>query len=119
VLQSATLRREAEIKVEAYDHALLKYVTVRYGDVGFPTHWAAKRVLSTPSGGVELVDGAPATPGQAVVQAVPVIYVLLHPEQWTSGASAHCKEDLKRLKEALAYRFGLGSGRARVKSQVA
>jgi hypothetical protein len=107
VLRSLDVRRRAGVQAEAYDYELLKFVTVRYADVKSPAWWVGKRVVPTGPHQVELRDDAvPKDPAAAVREGLPVLYVLLHPEQWRSGPRWHFREDMKRFQEGMAYRFG-------------
>jgi hypothetical protein len=105
ILEDQHFRKELNVQVEAYDYDLLKFVDARYTDAQCPKWWVGKRVVASKERRVDLVSGAPSTPTEAVRQGVPVIYVLLHPENWIRGPRWHFAEQLKRLKEGLAYRF--------------
>ena len=104
ILESLELRLLARIAVEAYDADLLTFVTARYADKVCPVWWRAERIIQGESGGPRLLD-VPQTPTEAVCAGIPVIYVVLHPEQWRRGPRLHFKEQVKRIREGLEYRF--------------
>ena len=105
ILECHDFRRDLGVQVEAYDYDLLKLVTARYADAQCPTWWVGKRVLQAGRGQIEFLNVAPKTPAEAVREGLPVIYVLLHPEQWRRGPRWHFKEQVKRVSEGMAYRF--------------
>lgn len=105
ILKCHDLRRDLGVQVEGYDNDLLKFATVRYADAACPTWWVGKYVVQSQPGQLEFRNGAPRTPVEAVLEGLPVIFVLLHPEQWRRGPRWHLKEQVKRVREALAYRF--------------
>jgi hypothetical protein len=112
LLQCPDLRAELGVQVEAYDYQLMKSVRVRYADAACPVWWIGKHVAPAEGGRLEFFDDAPRTPAEAVRQDLPVIYILLHPEQWRSGPRWHFKEQVKRVREAMAYRLGIPMGSA-------
>jgi len=112
LLQCPDLRADLGVLVEAYDYELMKFVTARYADAACPAWWSGKRVAATERGRLEFLDDAPRTPAEAVRAGLPVIYVLLHPEQWRSGPRWHFKAQVKRIREAMAYRLGIPIGSA-------
>jgi hypothetical protein len=114
LLKCPELRAGLDVQVEAYDPELMKFVTARYADAACPTWWVGKRIAPSGQGRLEFFDNAPGTPADAVRAGLPVIYVLLHPEQWRRGPRWHFREQVNRVKEALAYRLGVPVGSTRM-----
>jgi len=112
LLKAPDLRTDLGVKVEAYDHELIKFVTARYADAVCPKWWVGKRIAPARDGHLDFLDDAPKTPVDAVRQGLPVIYILLHPEQWKSGPQWHFKAQVKRVGEGMAYRLGIRTGAA-------
>jgi hypothetical protein len=104
VLKSPELRQMACVQTEAYDPELMRFVSVRYADAAGPV-WLGKRIIFSGTGELQFADDAPRSPIEAVQEGLPVLYVLLHPEQWNRGPGPQLKEHAKRVKEALAYRL--------------
>jgi len=109
ILECLDLRRRAAVQVEAYDYDLLKFVRARYADAAGPAWWVGKRVVQAGPDQLEFLNGVPRTPAEAVRDGLPVIYVLLHPEQWRRGPRWHFREQRKRFREGIAYRLGMPS----------
>jgi len=103
-LKLPALREETGLLVEAYDQELLRFVTARYADAPNPTWWLGGRLGETPFTETTVEERLPRTPNDAVLEGLPILYVLLHPEQWMRGPVCHFKEQLNRLSEAIAYR---------------
>jgi hypothetical protein len=105
ILNCAELRRHLGVQAEAYDQALLNFVSARYADIASPARWVARCVAQPAPGQGSLRNGAPGTPMAAVCDGVPVLYILLHPEQWQRGPVSHLKEHARRVKEAVTYQL--------------
>jgi hypothetical protein len=105
ILKCPEVRQRAGVEVEAYDRALMKFVTARYADAMCPTWWIGKLVAQVEPDRLEFLDGAPRTPTEAVRAGLPVLYVLLHPEQWRSRPFPHLKQQVTRVKETVAYKL--------------
>jgi len=87
LLESAELREELGIEVEAYDKQLMKSVTSRHSDAQYPDLWS------------------PTDPLEAVRRSEPVIYVLTHPGRWRRNQVELLRQDTVRLVEGIRYRF--------------
>ena len=105
ILKCPDLRKSAAVQVEAYDSELMKFVTARYADTHCPDWWTGTHLTRTGADHSESRNGVPKTPAAAVRGGLPVIYVLLHPEQWRRGPRCHFREQVKRLREGVAYHF--------------
>jgi hypothetical protein len=87
ILADKTFRDEVNIKVEAYDQALMSYVTSRHSDRAYPVFWAPDDPLSALRRGEE------------------VVHILTHPRQWHAAPSVNLSDNLGRAWEGARYYF--------------
>lgn len=89
VLADPATRERAGIKLEAYDEHLAASVTSRHSDSLMPPHW----------------NGAP--PEGSVARRDPVIYVLVHPDNWQASPLFNARDDCIRALEGARYHLRL------------
>lgn len=85
LLADQSLRMEIGARLEAYD--IESHVTARCAD-------------GAPNGGWRPFD-----PAHAIRRGEPVVALLLHPRAWGRAPLANAREDLRRVREACAYRM--------------
>ncbi|GAQ24559.1 hypothetical protein [Tepidanaerobacter syntrophicus] len=86
ILREAEFRDKNNIKLEVYDDSMMKYVTSRHSDCGYPVFWK------------------PNSPKEAIKNHSPVIYILTHPRHWKANIKENIKDDYIRLIEGIKYR---------------
>lgn len=89
ILEDRGFRSEVGIDLEGYDDELISRMPVRSTDAGPPTPWRY------------------ADPVAAIERAEPVVYVLVHPRHWRVARVVNARDDLRRLREELAFRLPL------------
>ncbi len=98
LLRDPALRQELGIELEAYDEAMMQYVTSRAADSRYPGLWK---------------QGDPA---EAVWRGDEVVYVLTHPEHWEAHPREHLRGDLGRLVDGLRYSLCAYTARGRLRA---
>ncbi len=85
ILADNAFRNQVDIKVEAYDQALMSHVTSRHSDKAYPVFWA------------------PDDPLSAFRRGEKVVHILTHPRQWHAAPSVNLSDDLSRAWEGARY----------------
>ncbi len=85
ILRSQALRWELGIGLEAYDEAIMRYVTSRHCDCAHRRLWLGENPIA------------------AIRRGEPVIYLLTHPGHWRSNPRECLPHDLRRLWEGICY----------------
>lgn len=88
VLEDAPFRASVGVDLEAYDDALVRLLTSRHSDSGPPAHWVAEDPIT------------------AIGRRDPVVHVLVHPRHWHTRRVINAVDDLRRIGEGLAHRWG-------------
>lgn len=88
LLKDYEFRAKNNIKLEVYDDNIMKYVTSRYSDAGYPMFWMS----NSPH-------------WEAIDNNSPVIYILTHPRHWKANITENIKDDFMRLYEGIKYRI--------------
>jgi hypothetical protein len=86
ILEDHGFRHQVGIDLEGYDEALISRMRVRSTDAGPPSPW-------------RYTD-----PVAAIGRREPVVYVLVHPRHWRVARAINARDDLRRLREGLAFR---------------
>ncbi|MDQ2914206.1 MAG: hypothetical protein M3T56_13240 [Chloroflexota bacterium] len=86
LLRDRAFRAEVDIKLEAYDEAMMRHVRKRFTDI-----------YDDPSG-VTLLP-------QAIRASEPVLYLLTHPRMWRSNPGVNLRDDLGRVWAGVRYRI--------------
>lgn len=93
ILLDLEFRRNNNIKLEVYDESIMKHVTSRHSDTGYPKFWDS------------------GSPIESIGNGSPVIYVLTHPRHWRTNIKENIKNNFGRLFEGLNYKMGYSSER--------
>jgi hypothetical protein len=87
MLIDRSFRSDAGVELEVYDHTFMRHVTSRHSDVEYPQTWR------------------PAGAGAALAFGSPVVYLLVHPRHWRANRAANARDDARRFREGIRYRF--------------
>ncbi|MFQ7120853.1 MAG: hypothetical protein ACLRPW_13450 [Intestinibacter sp.] len=86
ILQDVSLRNKLDIKVEAYDESIMKYVSIRLAD---------QVLLENFSSNVK----------KAITDGMHIIMILTHPRNWEVDFIANNRENIKRLYQGIKYKL--------------
>lgn len=86
LLDDTEFRNKHGIALEVYDDKMMKLVTSRHSDAGYPDFWK------------------PNSPLEAICQGSKVIYLLTHPRHWRVNVKENFTDNANRFLEGISYK---------------